>query len=96
MRWRQCGHLRRESRRQPEQRVRVWNSYSKRERSYWLLFGFEYGNRWRVMLLDGEGVLMADIRKVSYTDILGAPNAKELFAKYESECANPELSPINP
>jgi GNAT superfamily N-acetyltransferase len=48
------------------------------------------------MFLDGEGVLMADIRKVSYADILGAPNAKELFAEYESECANPELAPINP
>ena len=48
------------------------------------------------MLMDGEGVLMADICKVSYADILGAPNAKELFAEYESECVNPELAPINP
>lgn len=39
---------------------------------------------------------MADIRKVGYADILGAPNAKELFAEYEAECANPELAPINP
>lgn len=39
---------------------------------------------------------MADIRKVSYADILAAPNAKELFAEYEAECANPELVPINP
>jgi GNAT superfamily N-acetyltransferase len=39
---------------------------------------------------------MADIRKVSYADILAAPNAQELFAEYEAECANPELAPINP
>ena len=39
---------------------------------------------------------MIEIRAVSYADILGAPNAKALFAEYEAECANPELAPINP
>ena len=33
---------------------------------------------------------------VSFRAILDAPNAKELFAEYEAECANPELAPINP
>jgi GNAT superfamily N-acetyltransferase len=39
---------------------------------------------------------MINIRAVSYADIIGASNAKELFAEYEAECANPELAPINP
>ncbi len=39
---------------------------------------------------------MINIRPMSYRDIIDAPNAAELFAEYESECANPELGPISP
>ena len=36
------------------------------------------------------------IRPVRYSDILEAPNAKDLFAEYAAECSLPELAPINP
>ena len=40
--------------------------------------------------------MQAIIKPIRYTEILAAPNADELFAEYESECANPELAPIKP
>lgn len=39
---------------------------------------------------------MIDIRRVSFVDILDAPNAADLLAEYEAECAVPEIGPIKP
>ena len=40
--------------------------------------------------------MAAVIRPVSYREILDAPNARELLAEYEAECALPELAPADP
>jgi GNAT superfamily N-acetyltransferase len=37
-----------------------------------------------------------EIRPIRYSEILGAPNAGELFAEYAAECALPELGPVSP
>lgn len=39
---------------------------------------------------------MDSIRAVSYADILGAPNARELFDEYGAECSIPEIGQISP
>lgn len=36
------------------------------------------------------------IRAVSYAEILGAPNAKDLLAAYGAECSIPEIGEVNP
>ena len=36
------------------------------------------------------------IEQVSFTEILDAPNAAELLAEYETECAISAIGPINP
>jgi GNAT superfamily N-acetyltransferase len=37
-----------------------------------------------------------EIRRVGCMDILGAPNAEELFAQYAAECSVPLIGPISP
>jgi hypothetical protein len=36
------------------------------------------------------------IRPISYSEILGAPNAAELLREYEEECSLPEIGRIDP
>lgn len=40
--------------------------------------------------------LTEDIRRISYSDILGAPNAEGLLNEYAAECSIPEIGLISP